>query len=178
MGGEVLGVCVRLREEAAVADGGLQSKDKTKGNPKLRRGPQAVGENSTDATAGGNSCRAVPRHGAAPRCPAGSRLGEPRQRRFPLSAGSASARGFLPRNPRCSPPSPHAGALPLEDPKREQPPPLDPAKPRQPRGGCSPRAAPAARPALPGSAGPAATATHPLWRAGWTCTRRRRGWRR
>lgn len=33
-------------------------------------------------------------------------------------------------------------------------------------------------PALRGASGARCRATHPAWRAGWTCTRRRRGWRR
>lgn len=195
-GGEVLGVRVRLRQEAAIADGGLQAKHKTEGSPKLQRGPQAAGENSTRMQRqGGNSFRAVP----SPELPRDA-LSVPDPRGTadsgPGSPGRAGASGaapplpglrprirpawgFLPRNRAAPPPRPHAGAFPKrEDSKREQPPPLDRAKPPQPRGGCSPRAAPAARPALPGSAGPAASATHPLWRAGWTCTRRRRGWRR
>lgn len=120
--GEVLGVRVRLRKEAAIADGGLKPKDKTEGSSKLQRGLQAAGDNSTlMQRQGGNSFRA--RHRAAPWCPFGSRLerrgglgaGEPwtsrRQRRsFPLSPGLRPRirpeLGFLPRNPRCSPASP------------------------------------------------------------------------
>lgn len=63
----MLGARVRLRKEAAIADGGLQPEDKTKGSPKLQRGPQAAGENSTlMQRQGGNSSRAVRRHSAAP----------------------------------------------------------------------------------------------------------------
>lgn len=88
------------------------------------------------------------------------------------------ARSFLPRNPRCSPASPARRGISTGRPQTGTATTARPLQTRQPRGGCSPRTAPAARPALPGSAGPAAAATHPLWRAGWTCTRRRRGWRR
>lgn len=187
-GGQVLGVHVRLRKEAAIADGGLQPEDKTKGSPKLQRAPQAAGENSTlMQRQGGNSSGAVRRHSVAPWCPVSARpegrgTGEPRtstgqRRSFLLTRAASPApraaspspassrRGAFSRGTRAAPPpGPQAGAFPLRDPKREQPPPPDPAKPRQPRGGCSPPGPPwpPARPCR----GPPVPPPPPLTRSG------------
>lgn len=178
---------------------------KMKDGPKLQRGPQAAGEDSAlMQRQGGNYFRAVPRHAAAPWLPfdtrpealrearravatAGSVLGSP----WPPGAIDAAASpprgcchapgrrgGFSWGTRAAPPPRPPTGVFPLRNSKREQRRTLDPANTRLPPGRQSPGRS--SRP--PGPAGVRRsrrhTVTHPVWRAGWTCTRRRRGWRR
>lgn len=183
----------RWRKEAVVGDGGLQPKDKNERRPEVAEGTTSGWRGfSSDAAAEGKLLQGRSQAGSCPDSrpdalrearravtPAGSVLGSPwppvaQRRRCLLPAGlrpcTCPARGVSPQEPALfPPPRPPAGVLPPRNSKREQ---LEPANPQ---GGSPPGTAPAAP---PGSASPAGTATHPVWRAGWTCTRRRRGWRR
>lgn len=167
-----------------------------KGGPKLQRGPQAAGEDSALMQRQGEPTSGPFPGTQLPRDSRPEALREARRARcwqalghrapatplppFPAAAAATHLLGagvcaeepaLLPRLAR------PLGYFHRETQKGNSRGRLTPPTPGCPRGG-SPRAAPAALPAPPGSAGPGAAATHPVWRAGWTCTRRRRGWRR